>query len=183
MVKERGMKALIIAFISALYLCIGSFTGLVVLAIIGYESATAETVIVALFWVFGVISCGLGFANFLLGVVRVFKPKPEPYKTVMVAKLALVPFFILNFVYLAIITLGSLNPFLFWFLPIVIFAMILTYGVLLATSAYTAGHLVYKLRQGEGSFTENIVFLVLHFIYITDVVASVVLYLKNKNNI
>lgn len=176
------MKALMSAFVTVIYLCIGSFTALVCLAALEYEG-TAENVLVILFWIFGAAACGIGFANFVLGVVQIFKPKNVPYKSVMVCKIVLVPFFILNFIYCMLIFVGSLNPFLLWLLPIVIFLAILTYGILLATSAYNAGYLIYRLRTGEGSFIENIVFIILHFIYIADVVSSVVLYVKKRGEL
>lgn len=174
------MKGLLSAFITTLYLMMISFTALIVLTALEYEGI-GNTLFVVGVWVFGVISCILGFANFVLGIVKIFRPKKSPYKTVMICKLILVPFFVMNFIYLVLIFLGSLNIFLIWMLPIVIFLTILTYGILLATSVYNIGYLIHRLTHREGAVLEQIIFIVLHFLYVIDVVASVVLYVKNKN--
>lgn len=173
------MKALLSAFVTSLYLTIGVFTAMVCLVGINNEG-TAIDVLRILFYVLAVLGCILGVANFMLGVVYLFKEKKCPYGTVMVCKLVLVPFFILNFIYIVIIFFGSLNPFLIFMLPLSIFLMVLTYGIVLATSAYNVGYMLNKIKNGEGTILDKLILIVCHFIFVLDVIASVVLVYRNK---
>lgn len=105
-----------------------------------------------------------------------------PYATTAKVKLALIPFFIINFVIWAFFWLGTLNMFLIWAAPAVwIISLFTTYVFMLGGGVQNISYLIRRFRD-EGNI-KYLVFAVLHFIYIADVIAAVLAYLDGRTSL
>lgn len=122
----------------------------------------------------------LGVANIAKALSNFFAPaQKNPFTTIMVFKILLIPYFIVNFALCFLIVAGSLNPFLivsvFITIPIMCF---LTYCVLLVTSAYNLSRMFAMIVRREESLQTLIPHIIFHFIFLSDVVDSVIV--RNK---
>ncbi len=123
----------------------------------------------------------LGCINIVFGVLQFKSPEPNVTKTVMLAKLSLIPFFIVNFILCILLIAGLLNPFLFMSIFIVAPLLIaITYGITFVTSSYNLGFIVNKFINGESNITTLVVCGVFHFFFVFDVIGSILLYKSTK---
>lgn len=130
------------------------------------------------------IDCVLGFSNIVVGLLQLGVPKQPVFGAVMVAKLCLIPFFIVNFVLCLLLVAGFLNPFLAWSLVLVVPLMIgLTYAALLVTSSYAICYTVRQLRTGQRTLGERLIYIVALLLFAVDNVAAVLLYVRERKHI
>lgn len=135
------------------------------------------------FFVFGFAALIFGILNCVFGLLQISRPIRGVYKTVMICKLALIPFFIINFIICVLLAVGMLNPFLLILgVVVMLLCLLVTYGIMLSTSVYNVGYAVYQVRQGEVSFLEVLMPVIFQFIYILDCVGAVMLYIKGKES-
>ena len=97
---------------------------------------------------------------------------------VMIVKIALIPWFIGNFIICAMICAGMLNPFLFLFIPLFItYSVCITYLFIISTSLVNIGYLFAQKRAKTIKFNKNIIVaIVFHFIDCLDFIGAIVLY-------
>ena len=125
----------------------------------------------------------LGSINLAFGIAQVSNPKEGMDKTVMIVKLVLMPFFVINFIIGALIFAAFVNPFLFMALWIVIPALcVLTYAEMLVTSSYNIGALIHRIRSKQNTLGELALFIVSQFLYFLDVVGSIILYVRQRKS-
>lgn len=130
---------------------------------------------------FGLIALTIGVGHLILGLRQSYSPTSNICRFTMLSKISLIPFFILNFVICFLFVAGAFNPFLIWSLFIIVPIMVfLTYLVLLTTSSYNIGYLMYKVRKKECTLAFGIWYSIFHLIFCIDVFASIVLYYNEK---
>ena len=124
----------------------------------------------------------VAIANIVLSVISVFKGETDLSQTVMKVKLALIPWYVINFAMCFVIVSISFNPFMMIAIPVVIAITVgITYFFMLATSLPDVG---YYLRRvfvtKEEKITASRVFVViLLFIFCLDVVGGIVFHRQN----
>lgn len=124
----------------------------------------------AVFW-------GIGLSIASLGLI--YKPKRFTYQTVMIGKLVLIPYFLLNFLCCFLLVAGFLNPFLAWSLIIVIPLLIgMTYIAMLPLSLASAALSIGYVRQKKVESQKIILWQILEFFFVLDVFAAIVLKIK-----
>ena len=165
----------------AVYLMQLPFVGLITALLVDTDgvpdAAVVAVELVSLaFCILAVLLC---FCNVLSAVLGVFKNSPAPYQTTAAVKIALIPFYVLNFFIWAILIIGTLNPF-FLGLAIVflIVSFLSTYVFMLATGVHNIAHLLK--RAWEEKDVKEVLWAVAHFIYFADVVAAVLLWRREK---
>ena len=124
----------------------------------------------------------LGFAN-LLVCIKCYKELSESSftKTNLVIKLGLIPFFIINFVFWGILWLGTFNMFLLPLAPFVwVISLSSTYLFLLISSTPNIVFVVTKLIKTKDWV--YIVYGILHFIYLADVVGALLLHIHETKD-
>lgn len=134
-----------------------------------------------------VILMSIGFAicvvNAVLSVISIFKGGIDPSKTVMKVKLALIPWYALNFAMCFIIVLLLFNPFTLLGVPVVV-ALILagTYFCMLTTSLPDVAYYLRKVfvEKTEAISKPRVITVILLFIFCLDVFAGVSFYRQNK---
>ena len=159
------MKALLTSFIAALY-SMQILFGIAFVLLLADNRAAAEFAIAAA--ILGLVAGMLGLVNIAFAVLQIFLPQQPVFGSIMVAKLCLIPFFIIHFVFCLLIVAGFLNPFLAWSLLFVVPMMVgIAYPVLFVTSAYTT-------LQAE------IAYIIAHLVFVADTVASVMLCMRER---
>lgn len=123
----------------------------------------------------------LCIANLVLAVTR-SSQEYRPCGTTMAVKLALMPFFVINFVLCGIYCLGTLA------LPLIAFAppvwgvsLVTTYIYMLGNGVQNIAYLVRRFFATRK--VRYAVYAALHFIYIADVAASVLAYIDSKDEL
>lgn len=159
------MKKSLISFTILLYLievlfCLGAFITSVDLSFLIY------------------IAFGLAVIAFLLGIFVIIKsilnpPTAKPFTFVRSIKLALIPFYVVNFVIGVLLALGSLIAVIFLplMIAIVIVQVMFTYFSIIVTSAQNIIYFRKKIKEYD--FISVVIILVLHIIFVMDIVASV----------
>lgn len=133
--------------------------------------------------IMGVVAFFLGLLNVFLGLRKIFNSPKCVYKSVMISKILLIPFFIINFFLCFIIVIILFNPFMFFVVPFILYLMICgAFGIVLATSSYNIGYMLNKIRNKEKTWNDLIVYFLLQFIFILDIVSSILLFKKEAEN-
>ena len=122
-------------------------------------------------------------ANIVLSVVSVFKGETDMSPTVMKVKLALIPWYVINFVMGVVIVAILFNPFMIIGIPVVIGILAgIAYFCMLATSLPNVGLYLRKVfvKKEELIAAPRVLPIIFHFIFCLDVVGSIIFYVQNK---
>ena len=129
---------------------------------------------------FALLAAALIVANIVVAVKYNFFKDICPYAVTFGLKLVLVPFFIVNFVVWLLIYLATLHPVLIFVMAVLMAMSIIgTYIFMLGSGVCNMAYLVRRMVKGFR--LQYIVFLIMHFIYVLDVVAAIILYFIQKN--
>ena len=106
----------------------------------------------------------------------------DPTKATMKAKLALIPWYVINFVIVGFFSAIFLNPFMMISIPIIIaLAVLVTYVFMLTTSLGDIAYFVRKkLVLGEPLGTATILGVFFSFLFCLDVVGAIILYRRSE---
>lgn len=146
---------------------------------------TLTNTIMALFLI-GIILTGLVLsfclASAIVSFISIFKKSDNPCKTVMISKLILIPWFIINFYFCMLLFAGTLNPFLLILAPIVaIIEITITYLLMVTISIIDLAYVINRLKSKDIKMSKYLVFInILLFIFCLDVLGSILLYIKTK---
>jgi hypothetical protein len=143
----------------------------------GISNDTAIFAFMGLGVAFGIVALIVALINAILALIHVFRCSVPPTKTSMVIKIVLIPFYLMNFFYWALLAAGFCNPWLMLGVPLIItLGAIITFCYMISTSA---PNLFYLFRLGKekklkanGYYVTAIVF---HFFFILDVVGAIML--------
>ena len=124
------------------------------------------------------------FINILYSIINKKELTPIIYKETMIFKIVLIPYFIFNFIMgIIIVFMGIasiLTIFFFASLPLIFISFLVgvaSYMVVLASSSYNVVLLIKETKKKTAIF--NIIMIILNFIFIADVIASVITYVNN----
>ena len=168
-----------------LYLYAGLLVAIVTFASINLEeSEVSATIIQCMLLVcLGIIGVVLvlGFVNLIICIMQRGKMTDRfPTEMTLKIKLALIPFFIINFAFWGIFWLGTLNVFLIVYAPFVwAISLVTTYLFLLVEGTPNIVFLIDRFFR-----TKKLIYLgsaILHFIYFADIVAAVIIVEYEKN--
>lgn len=118
----------------------------------------------------------------ILSIISIFKGEEFMPKTVMIIKLSLIPWFIINFIFCFFIFVGMLNPWLMIAEPIAIAVMVsITYLYIITTSIPNIGYIIHLLKKKELKITNKLVFsIIFHFFFCFDVLGSILLFFETR---
>lgn len=123
----------------------------------------------------------LGFVIMALSATTINNPQKISYKFIMVSKLILIPYFVINFVQCFLLIAGFLNPFLFLSLIVIVPMLIgLTYISMLPTTIASTFLTISSVSNKKIEFEKIIVWQVLEYLFVIDVISSVIIYCKFK---
>ena len=124
------------------------------------------------------------FVNILLSVVSVFKGETSPSKTVMTVKLALIPWYILNFLMCFTISALFFNPFVILALPIVVaYTVGITYFFMISTSLPDVAYYLHKTQIKKQIVpASHVIPVILLFFFGVDVIGSIAFHVQNKES-
>ena len=118
----------------------------------------------------------------IMALISLFKGGENPSKVTMIVKLALIPWYILNFQLCVMLLAGFLNPWLLFAAPLMAAILICsTYCFMLATSLPDITFFFHKLIKREtkirAPFVVSIVFM---FIFCLDIIGGIIFYINAK---
>ena len=119
-----------------------------------------------------------GTVGLILAAAGTLTGMSSPTKTTFIVKLALIPWYIFNMVYIFYIVAGSLNPFLLLAIPVEIaIAVFITYVLMLLTGIHNVFYVskaIIKKRVGSSALT--VLCIVSQFVFVLDVIGAVILH-------
>ncbi len=177
------MKKLLISFTVFVYLMQISFVVLFAVPDAVFDAQYSILLLVPVI-VLGAVAAVLGLVNLVFGFLQISRPAEDVYKTVMIIKLVLVPFFIINFV-LCVMVAACFVVVPFMAIAGIIFAvlfMLMTYAITMVTSVYNICYSLYRVRTLKHGFFGMIVPFVFQFFFVLDCVGSILFYIKEKND-
>lgn len=132
-----------------------------------------------------VILIHICIANAILSIVSIFKGKESPTKLVMILKLVLIPWYVLNFVMCALVVAGMLNPMLmFGIIPFIAIASTLTYIYMLPTSLPDIGYFIQLKVKKKVAHTPWMIWsMIFMFIFCLDILGSIIFHFSVKKNL
>lgn len=125
-------------------------------------------------------------ANIVLSVISIFKGNTDPSKTVMKVKLALIPWYALNFILCVIVVALFFNPFTMLGIPVVIaLALGLTCFFMLGTSLPDVAYCLRNVyvEKKETLTRSRVITVLCLFVFCLDVFAGVSFYRQNKKTV
>lgn len=132
---------------------------------------------------FSAVSAILAIFNFAFALLKKNTDEKSVYKLTMITKIVLIPFYVISFFFAAIIIISGVVV-IFFVIPFFVISFIIwifTYIVLVTSGIY---NVVFLFRQrGKKDIVYLGIHIVLHFLFIADLVDSIVLYstAKKKN--
>ena len=177
------MKKILIPFVVFIYLMQISFIVLFSLPLELFDSQYALLLYIPVM-VTGSVAAVLGLVNLVFGFLQISRPAKDVYKTIMIIKLVLMPFFIINFV-LCVLVAACLIMLPFIAIMGIILAllfMIMTYAIMIVTSVYNICYSLYRVRTLKHGFFGMIVPFIFQFFFVLDCVGSILFYIKEQNN-
>ena len=123
------------------------------------------------------------FVNYIFGITSVIKKEYNPTKITNIIKLALIPWYALNFI-ICLLFIGAMaNPWLFMATPIVAAIQVCTTLIFMtSTSIYDISFMISKMIKKEISCNVLNVFLIIFLlIFGLDVISSIIIYCKFKD--
>ena len=120
--------------------------------------------------------------NIILSLVSIRRSDKNPSLLMLILKCALMPWFVLNFAICAVITLGTLNPFLIWAMPIIISILAFsTYLCMVSTSLPNIAYFAGKQRKKEVALAPRYVLpIVFMFIFCMDAIGALLFFLNTR---
>ena len=137
----------------------------------------ASLVLVILAFPLCLITAGFSIAS-------IFKGDESPAKATMIVKLALIPWYIMNFIFCFVVVAGFMNPFLMIGIPLLIAIMMsTTYLFMLATGLPDIAYVIHRgwkeRIKPNGLTITGLVFL---FIFCLDTLGGIFLHVGTKPN-
>ena len=100
-----------------------------------------------------------------------------PFKTTLIIKIALVPWYIFDVVVCFLLVAGFLNPWLFFGIPLLIgLEVTITYVYMLSTSIHNIAFIIRKMMKNKKAYSINTLLgIVFSFIFMLDIVGAILL--------
>ena len=121
--------------------------------------------------------------NIVFSVISIFKGETDPSKTVMKVKLALIPWYVLNFIMGILLVSIFLNPFFMIAIPVAIAILVATtYFYMFSTSLPDVAYYLRRvfIKKREDLTSSRIFAVVCLSVLCMDVVGGILFYRQNK---
>lgn len=173
------MKKVNIIFVIMLYAC-QIVTSVAIVEILMDKNKLAS-ITIDISFLLALVCLIFAIARALMGLMVYRKRDVEsPYKSTLIIKLSLIPFYIFNFIFWVLIMIGMLNPFLFIFMPLVLFSAIAAaYLYMVSTSIPNVVYAFVHRTDGSAEGVDALI-AVTQFIFVADVVGALLLCIRNK---
>jgi len=128
--------------------------------------------------IFMIAVCILIILNIIKAIISIVQSRCLSFRTVMVYKLCLIPFYIINFIFWSIASMVFHIAIIVW--PLIPFVIIYTYFTIFGTSIHIIAKL-FNLKQNKVITTKQFVLhCILQFIFTFDVIDSIYLAIRQK---
>ena len=135
------------------------------------------------FLVLTVISVPICAVTVVISSISVFRLNYNPTKVTMIIKLVLIPWYVMNFIFCAVLIAGFLNPFLMLAIPFAIAILVsFTFLYMLTTSLPDFFYFIYRLMKKEAKTNlPTLISVVFLFFFCLDVIGSIMLFASQKS--
>ncbi|MDR3644317.1 MAG: hypothetical protein P4M02_04495 [Clostridia bacterium] len=134
-----------------------------------------------------ITTLAFGIVNYIVGIRSALSKTPtvrntnELRRIMMFSKLTSVPFFIINFIISALVSIG-VSMVIIVTLPIVLLIFTcISFLTMCFTSAYSVSTIVSSKKLGMISNAEVVIFTILQYVFIADIISSIVLFFMLKS--
>ena len=174
------MKKIVVFYILSLYLAQILFLLMGAFALYGPQG-NVPLLFTGGWILFSLLAFTLGIILSAFSLRLINSDKLFDYKGVLIVKLVLIPYFVVNFVICFLLTAGFLNPFLFLGLIVLIPLMIVfTYLALLPATLLSTALSYGYVKRGKAASAAVVPWQILEYFFVLDVISSAVLYVKAK---
>ncbi len=127
--------------------------------------------------VFTFVALFIGFLGLAFGVFNSSRDTVDPTTSTMVCKLALIPWYVANFLFWLILIAGFCNPWLIFGMPLIIVTGVcITWLYVALGSAQNIAYVWREVRMRRLEVTSALILaIVFHFIFVFDVVGAIML--------
>lgn len=104
------------------------------------------------------------------------------FKTTLIIKIALVPWYVFNLIVCFLLVAGFLNPWLFLGIPLLIILEVsITYVYMLSTSIHNIAFIIREMMKNKKAYSINTLLgIVFSFIFMLDIVGAILLNCEYK---
>jgi len=143
---------------------------------------TMGLVLLKAFLVLAAVMVLICILHAVVSVKSAIKGEEDPTKATMIAKLSLIPWYIVNLVLCIVFTSILLNPFMMVGIPIAIALFVwVTYMLMLSTSLPDIAFFVRKKIRKDASVDKaTVVSVVLLFVFCLDVIGAILLFRRSE---
>lgn len=161
-------KSLIICFVQMLYIAL-------VFELISYING--EQLFFNISLIVKLLAVATGIAGIVFNVSEFTNPTDNYLKFIKWIKISLIPYFIFNAGVGLAYMLGMLIPFFTLILFLALFIkFVFTYILMMITSSGHIAHIFAMIREKKIDFIKAILFIVFDFIFVFDVVGSIIIH-------
>jgi hypothetical protein len=156
--------------------------GFILLRTVSNFSTNTYIITVMIYVVLMAITQLICLANLIIAAVNIANNKiASPYKFTMLAKIILIPYYVLNVFTMIYLLLPVANIFLFITIPAIIgINCTLTFLLMVGNGLHNISYLIKKYAKTKDG--RYIIYAVLHFMFIIDVATAIVLFVKEKDD-
>ena len=159
------------------------YIGLILLRLPHNESLDQAIIILFLIgFILTIVILPISLVSLIMALTGVLNMNDNLCKTTMIVKIILIPWYVMNFLFCALLVAGFLNPWLMLFAPIVAVILIFnTYILMLSTSVFDIVYSIKNVVKHNIKINAYLVFTTIFlFSFCLDVVGSIMLYNKAK---
>jgi len=173
------MKKVLIPLTVLLYLSVFCTFAALIVIMVNEEQVFIPRILI-------IVSLALLLPILALEIINIFSvlsgfkaPRPNTFKTVMAFKIALVPYYVLNFAVCCVFAVCAVVPALFIIVTAaMVAAVVFTYFTVVSTSLHNVAFIWHMYKCGSITFLQTAAHVVLHFIFIADVIDAIFLYMN-----
>ena len=132
-------------------------------------------------FIVGMVAFVYALATMVFYITDAFlKNRKSPVKLIMILKIVLIPYYISNFVLWGLLIIGTLNPFLFMAMPLLlVISIFVTYMNMIATSMPNAAYSISLLRERKTAPSFLLIASnILQYIFCLDILGSILLFVN-----
>lgn len=132
---------------------------------------------------FNILLIPVGIVAIVFAILNLTADYENPAKTTFIVKLALIPWYLLNFLVCFLLIAGFLNPFLMIAIPLLIgIEVLVTYAVMLCSSLQILSFTVRQITKKRLTVNAKVVVgIIFSFIFCLDIIGSFLLYKELQN--
>ncbi len=173
------MKKILIPLTILLYLSVFCTLAALVVIMVSEEEVVIPRILIIVSLGLLLPVLALEIVNLIYAALGLNTPRPNTFKTVMAFKIALVPYYVFNFIVCCFFAICAIVPALFLIVTAaMVVAVIFTYFSVVSTSLHNIAYIFHMYKCGRLNILQTVAHIVLHLIFVADLVDSIYLFVN-----